>query len=58
MVSTNGQAAPRRRPHLLVRIWRNLLQYPTLYIMIIPVLIWFGVFCYAPMYGVIIAFKK
>ena len=27
------------------------------YFMFIPVLVWYIVFCYAPMYGAIIAFK-
>lgn len=35
------------------RIW----QHKELYILFIPVFVWFAVFCYAPMYGVTIAFK-
>ena len=58
MVSTQSPIKIKKQSNIFVRIWRNMLQYPTLYIMIIPVLIWFAVFCYAPMYGVIIAFKK
>lgn len=50
--------AKLRRPNFLMRLWRNMKQYPTLYILAVPVAIWFGIFCYAPMYGVIIAFKR
>ena len=58
MVSTGNQIRIKKQKNIFVRIGQNIIQYPTLYIMIIPVLIWFAVFCYAPMYGVIIAFKK
>ncbi|MDF2926903.1 MAG: sugar transporter permease [Paenibacillaceae bacterium] len=37
--------------------WRKLLQNYQLYIFVLPALIYFVVFCYVPMYGVIIAFK-
>lgn len=36
---------------------RDYTQYKWLYLMFIPVLVYFIMFCYGPMYGVIIAFK-
>lgn len=37
---------------------RNMREYWQAYIIFLPVLIWFIVFCYAPMGGLVIAFKK
>lgn len=34
------------------------IRYWDLFIIFIPVIIWYGVFCYAPMYGITIAFKN
>ena len=45
------------RPSLSRRIARDFLLNKYLYIMILPVLIYYAVFHYAPMYGAIIAFK-
>ena len=39
-------------------LWRSMLMYRGLLIMLIPAVVWFLVFEYYPMYGVIIAFKK
>ena len=39
------------------RLMKDLKKYKTLYFLIIPVVIWYILFCYKPMYGVIIAFK-
>jgi len=43
--------------------WRKALvksirRYPALYIMTVPIVIYYLLFCYAPMFGVIIAFKN
>ncbi|MCR5753803.1 MAG: ABC transporter permease subunit [Acetatifactor sp.] len=35
-------------------LWKN----KTLYAMMLPTIVWVAVFCYVPMYGVMIAFKK
>lgn len=37
--------------------WSNLSQYKEYYIMLIPGLLFFLIFCYGPMYGLIIAFQ-
>ncbi|GLC79720.1 ABC transporter permease [Lacrimispora brassicae] len=37
--------------------WSNLSQYKEYYIMLIPGILFFLVFCYGPMYGLIIAFQ-
>ncbi len=36
---------------------KEITKKPALYFMIVPVLLYFTIFCYAPMYGAIIAFK-
>jgi len=46
------------RLSLGARIVRQLKQNWVLYLMMIPVLAYFIVYCYAPMYGVTLAFKK
>ncbi|MCI8925540.1 MAG: hypothetical protein HFI45_16360 [Lachnospiraceae bacterium] len=35
-------------------LWKNKL----LYLMTLPAIIWVAIFCYYPMYGILIAFKK
>lgn len=40
------------------RVRRALHQYYPLYIMLIPGILWYALFCYGPMYGVQIAFKN
>lgn len=49
---------PLERQNIFRRIWRNMRKYPTLYLLALPVLIWFIIFCYKPMYGVVIAFQR
>lgn len=38
--------------------WKKLLKNWQLYILVLPTLIWILVFCYYPMYGVVVAFKN
>ena len=40
-------------PSLLQRMWKHRI----LLLLLVPALVWYGVFCYAPMYGNLIAFK-
>lgn len=40
------------------RMGRKILQRWQLYLMILPALVWLILFCYKPMYGVLIAFKQ
>ena len=40
------------------RLKRDLLRNYNIYLMVIPVVVWFAIFCYGPMYGVLIAFKN
>lgn len=39
------------------RAIRDIGKYKSLYLLVIPVVIWYVLFCYKPMYGLIIAFK-
>lgn len=39
-------------------VWENLVKYKEYYIMLIPGFLFFLVFCYGPMYGLIIAFQN
>lgn len=45
------------RPNFFCRLWRNIVEHPWLYVLILPVLAYYFVFCFWPMYGVIIAFQ-
>ncbi|MBQ8972740.1 MAG: sugar ABC transporter permease [Clostridia bacterium] len=40
------------------RLWRNMRHYPSLYLLFIPVLLYFLIFKYGPMFGAVIAFEK
>ena len=40
------------------RIFINIRKYPSLYLLALPVVIWYVLFCYKPMYGIIIAFQR
>ena len=48
----------RSRPTLWQRIARDLSRNKYKYLIMIPVMIYFFLFCYKPMYGIIIAFKN
>lgn len=52
--------APARslRPSYLQRLWKNIKQHRGVYLMLIPVLIYYIIFNYAPMYGAQIAFRN
>lgn len=59
MVNTaKGGLRPLEKGNVFQRVWKNMHQYPTLYLLALPVLVWFLIFCYRPMYGVIIAFQR
>ncbi len=38
--------------------WRRIFRNRHLYFMIFPVVIWYFIFCYAPMFGLVIAFEE
>jgi putative aldouronate transport system permease protein len=40
------------------KTWRRIRQYKLLYLLVLPALIYYAVFAYAPMYGVTLAFKQ
>ena len=56
MTQTNARPAAKRRG--LPGLIDNVRQHPVLYIMALPVILYFIVFHYAPMYGLVIAFKN
>jgi len=41
----------------LKKIKKSIFEYWQIYLLIIPVILWYLLFCYYPMYGVVIAFK-
>ena len=43
-----------KRKKVLVRIWRH----RVLYLFIAPCILWLFIFCYAPMSGIVLAFKN
>lgn len=52
MTAPKAKAAVRKKG-----FFQNLLQYKEYYIMLIPGILFFLVFCYGPMYGLLIAFQ-
>lgn len=38
--------------------WNTMVQYKYHYLMVLPVILWYILFCYVPMYGVTLAFKS
>ncbi|WP_429144106.1 ABC transporter permease [Anaerotaenia torta] len=38
-------------------LWKRIVKYKALIIMMLPAMVFFAVFCYTPMYGVVLAFK-
>ncbi len=47
---------PRSKSRSAV-LWRTIKSYKYFYLMLLPVLAWYIIFCYGPMYGVITAFQ-
>jgi putative aldouronate transport system permease protein len=47
-------AAAKKKPSAL---WQAVLKHKYFYIMLVPVAAWYIIFCYVPMYGVLIAFQ-
>ena len=47
---------PKRK--LSERLKKNFIRYRYIYLMLIPIVIYYAVFCYAPMGGVVIAFQN
>ncbi len=39
-------------------IWLTIWQSKYIYLMLLPLFVWLAVFCYAPMYGILMAFKN
>lgn len=48
----------KRKRHWWQLLIENIKRYPLLYLMALPVIAWYIVYQYGPMYGVIIAFKR
>jgi len=48
-------SGPGSRPRN--KLWKKVWKYRALYLMLIPGLVYYGIYVYGPMYGVIIAFK-
>jgi len=57
-LSAQAGALVGRKKTLGDRIWRSLKKYWPYYVMLIPGIIWYIIFCYTPMYGVTLAFKN
>lgn len=61
MISTSGKALPgtkSKRPTRGRRLRKDFIQYKYVYLMALPVVIWYILFCYWPLMGNVIAFKK
>lgn len=56
-MSTVSVRRSGRRNSFFRRLGRNIVEHPWLYLLILPVFAYFVIFCYWPMYGVIISFQ-
>lgn len=54
----NTQAAAFRQPGFFERLGKDLRRNKAAYLLFLPVLLYYLIFCYKPMYGLIIAFKN
>lgn len=57
-MTTAGKAPVKAHPGFLSRLSRDYKMHKWKYVLIIPVLVYLALFCYKPMYGLIIAFKN
>ena len=57
VVSARSGQSVRKRSRVLQKFAKDLKAHRYLYLMILPVVAYYLIFCYAPMYGIIIAFK-
>ena len=49
---------PKKKKHPFQRLIRNIRDYPLLYLMALPVVAWYVIYQYGPMYGLLIAFER
>ena len=47
-----------RRPSQAARLWRRMYDARFIYLMLIPGILYFAIFCYGPISGLLLAFKK
>ncbi len=52
------QITGKRRGHWWMLLARNIRDYPLFYLMLLPVLAWYIIFQYGPMYGLLMAFQR
>lgn len=50
--------ASKRAYDIKLSLWQRIWKYKAFYIFLLPAIIWYAVFNYYPMYGVLIAFKN
>ncbi len=47
----------KRKTSFGLRLWKDIKKYKGAYILVVPVILFYILFCYKPMYGILIAFK-
>ncbi|MDR1061284.1 MAG: ABC transporter permease subunit [Clostridiales bacterium] len=59
MTSRSIHAAEKtERPPWRRRFWTAFQKYKFFYLLLFPVLLWYAIFCYGPMYGIVTAFQN
>lgn len=53
-----GTGLVKKKESYFLRLWQNIKKHKGLYLMILPIVIYYLVFCYYPMYGAQIAFRN
>ncbi|MEC0228925.1 ABC transporter permease [Paenibacillus alba] len=56
-METTANLVVNRQVRKRSSLWERILYHKYFYIMLIPVITWYVIFCYVPMYGVTLAFK-
>ncbi len=51
-------AAPQKRNSKWKKLWKKVWHYRQIYLMLLPVIIFYIVYCYVPMYGIVLAWKE
>jgi len=56
-MQTTTNLVMKRQVRNRTSLWRRIVYHKFFYIMLLPILAWYIIFCYVPMYGVTLAFK-
>lgn len=50
--------SPEQKAYNKKRLWVEIKKHRVLYLFMVPLVVWLLIFCYAPMAGIVLAFKN